>query len=180
MKENKGFSLVELIIVIAIMSVLVGILAPLFIKYIEQSRRSRDIQTADRIREAFLADIADEYLLEAGTLKVAHNGKTLTVTAPEGTVFNKTTEDGVTTYTVAGAVAKIGDTLYASLADAIAAVPANGTATTIVMLADEDVAVMVDGDRHFGVVFDEVVGAVLAALPADWQGRGENGSTQHE
>ena len=59
MKDNKGFSLVELIIVIAIMSVLVGILAPQFIKYIEQSRRSRDIQTADQIREAFLADIAD-------------------------------------------------------------------------------------------------------------------------
>ena len=59
MKDNKGFSLVELIIVIAIMAVLVGVLAPLFIKYVEQSRRSRDIQTADQIREAFLADIAE-------------------------------------------------------------------------------------------------------------------------
>ena len=56
MEENKGFSLVELVIVIAIMAVLVAILAPLFIKYVEQSRRSRDIQTADRIREAFLAE----------------------------------------------------------------------------------------------------------------------------
>ncbi len=35
---NKGFSLVELIIVIAIMAVLVGVLAPQFIKYVEQSR----------------------------------------------------------------------------------------------------------------------------------------------
>ena len=58
-KDNKGFSLVELIIVIAIMAVLVGVLAPQFIKYVEQSRRSRDIQTAQEIREAVLAAIAD-------------------------------------------------------------------------------------------------------------------------
>ena len=58
-KDNKGFSLVELIIVIAIMAVLVGVLAPQFIKYVEQSRRSRDIQTAQEIRESILADIAD-------------------------------------------------------------------------------------------------------------------------
>ena len=59
-KNNKGFSLVELIIVIAIMAVLVGVLAPQFIKYVEQSRRSRDIQTAQEIREAVLAAIADQ------------------------------------------------------------------------------------------------------------------------
>ena len=32
--NNKGFSLVELIIVIAIMAVLVGVLAPQFMKYV--------------------------------------------------------------------------------------------------------------------------------------------------
>jgi len=58
-KNNNGFSLVELIIVIAIMAVLVGVLAPQFIKYVEQSRRSRDISTAQEIREAYLADMAD-------------------------------------------------------------------------------------------------------------------------
>ena len=35
-KNNKGFSLVELIVVIAIMAVLVGVLAPQFIKYVER------------------------------------------------------------------------------------------------------------------------------------------------
>ncbi len=57
--NNKGFSLVELIIVIAIMAILVGVLAPQFIKYVEQSRRSTDIQTATEVREAVLSDIAD-------------------------------------------------------------------------------------------------------------------------
>ena len=36
MKNEKGFSLVELIVVIAIMAVLVGIIAPQLIKYIEK------------------------------------------------------------------------------------------------------------------------------------------------
>ena len=40
---NKGFSLVELIIVIAIMAVLVGVLAPQYIKYVERSRKSSDL-----------------------------------------------------------------------------------------------------------------------------------------
>lgn len=56
---NKGFSLVELIIVIAIMAVLVGVLAPQFIKYVEQSRRSKDIQAAANLQTAYLTDVAD-------------------------------------------------------------------------------------------------------------------------
>jgi type IV pilus assembly protein PilA len=66
-KNNNGFSLVELIIVIAIMAVLVGVLAPQFIKYVEQSRRSRDITTAQEIREAVLADIADGKITGTGS-----------------------------------------------------------------------------------------------------------------
>jgi len=66
-KNNKGFSLVELIIVIAIMAVLVGVLAPQFIKYVEQSRRSRDISTANEIREAVLAAIADNRVTASGS-----------------------------------------------------------------------------------------------------------------
>ena len=58
-KNNKGFSLVELIIVIAIMAVLVGVLAPQFIKYVEQSRRGKDIQNADMLKEAIQGAIAD-------------------------------------------------------------------------------------------------------------------------
>ncbi|MEI3592763.1 MAG: prepilin-type N-terminal cleavage/methylation domain-containing protein [Lachnospiraceae bacterium] len=57
---NKGFSLVELIIVIAIMAVLVGVLAPQFIKYVEQSRKSTDIQNVASIVTALQTyDIAD-------------------------------------------------------------------------------------------------------------------------
>ena len=50
--NNKGFSLVELIIVIAIMVILVAVLAPQFTKWVERSRVSTDIQTASEIATA--------------------------------------------------------------------------------------------------------------------------------
>lgn len=49
---NKGFSLVELIVVIAIMAVLVGVLAPTLIKNIEKSRESKDSQNVEQIKSA--------------------------------------------------------------------------------------------------------------------------------
>lgn len=59
-KNNKGFSLVELIVVIAIMAVLVGVLAPTLIGNIEKSRESKDLQNLDSIRQAVVTAMADE------------------------------------------------------------------------------------------------------------------------
>lgn len=64
-KNNGGFSLVELIVVIAIMVVLVAVLAPIFTKYIESSRRSTDVQNANSISEAVLSDVADQKIAPA-------------------------------------------------------------------------------------------------------------------
>lgn len=57
---NKGFSLVELIVVIAIMAVLVGVLAPTLIKNIEKSRVSKDKQNLDTVKGAITTVLADE------------------------------------------------------------------------------------------------------------------------
>ena len=51
-KSNSGFSLIELIIVIAIMGVLVGILTPMFTKYVEKSKKAKDVYTAAQIARA--------------------------------------------------------------------------------------------------------------------------------
>ena len=59
-KNNKGFSLVELIVVIAIMAVLVGVLAPQLIKYVEKSREATDIQNCDSIVSALKSYYSDK------------------------------------------------------------------------------------------------------------------------
>lgn len=69
-KNNKGFSLVELIVVIAIMAVLVGVLAPQLIKYVEKSREATDIQTCDNIATALKTYYADEEVAASATTTV--------------------------------------------------------------------------------------------------------------
>lgn len=59
LSNNKGFSLVELIIVIAIMAVLMGVLAPQFIKYVEQSREATDMQGVNSVLTAIKTSSVD-------------------------------------------------------------------------------------------------------------------------
>ena len=62
---NKGFSLVELIVVIAIMAVLVGVLAPTLIRNVEKSRESTDMQTLDSIRGSVTTALSVEKINNA-------------------------------------------------------------------------------------------------------------------
>lgn len=56
---NKGFSLVELIIVIAIMAILIGVMAPQLLRYVERTRVSADTQVADTVRTAVTTAMLD-------------------------------------------------------------------------------------------------------------------------
>lgn len=60
---NKGFSLVELIIVIAIMAILVGVMAPQLLRYVERTRVSSDTQLADSVRTAVRTAMMDPVVL---------------------------------------------------------------------------------------------------------------------
>jgi prepilin-type N-terminal cleavage/methylation domain-containing protein len=63
--SNKGFSLIELIIAIAILVVLTGLLAPQFMRYIEKSREAKDMQTLDTVYEAAQVALTDETVYQA-------------------------------------------------------------------------------------------------------------------
>lgn len=75
--NNKGFSMVELIIVIAIMAILAGALAPTLIKYVNKSRMSSDVsnaqQVASAVQEAYSDPTSNANIgsLSAGSYTVA-------------------------------------------------------------------------------------------------------------
>lgn len=58
-KNNKGFSLVELIVVVAIMAVLMGILVPTLVKNVEKSKKQKDASAIEEIRSTMVTTLAD-------------------------------------------------------------------------------------------------------------------------
>ena len=92
MKNNKGFSLVELIIVIAIMAILVGVMAPQLIKYIEKSKVSADTQAADSVHTAVLTAMMDPEVVNSSL----YNSSTIvTGSALSATTLTTTSGDPV-------------------------------------------------------------------------------------
>lgn len=68
--DNKGFSLVELIIVIAIMVILVAVLAPQYLRYVEKSRVATDVQTTVELINVMQVLAADpDVTLDSTTAK---------------------------------------------------------------------------------------------------------------
>lgn len=78
--NNKGFSLVELIIVIAIMAVLIGVLAPQYLKYVEKSRVSADADQIDTLISAVEIYSAENGVPEGGSINIAASTGQVTVT----------------------------------------------------------------------------------------------------
>ena len=117
--NNKGFSLVELIIVIAIMVILVAVLAPQFTKYVERSRLSTDVQTASEVATTAQVAFADGKIT-AGTKYAATttNFDTLSTDATAvSTYFGKGTTFDVTV-DANGAVTVVAGTIQAYPTDA--------------------------------------------------------------
>ena len=74
--NNKGFSLVELIVVIAIMGVLMVVLAPQYLRYVEKSRLQKDNSAIAEVAENIKIALAEQNVYE----KVS-SGTTVTIQA---------------------------------------------------------------------------------------------------
>lgn len=64
-KRNRlGFSLVELIVIIAMMAVLIAVLAPSLLGYVERSRAQKDMSAMDEVTNAVFLSMADPYVYD--------------------------------------------------------------------------------------------------------------------
>lgn len=79
--NNKGFSLVELIVVVLIMAIIAVALAPQVMKWVENSRKSTDIENYNALVEAAnVASTNENVIANLGT------GVTITMNATNTTV----------------------------------------------------------------------------------------------
>lgn len=105
---NKGFSLVELIVVIAIMAVLIAVIAPTLIGKIEESREASDLEIVGEMKTQVQNIMSDEDVYKAlvgtalqtytiqpnasGTLEIARSGGTALSADEKNTIEDELNE----------------------------------------------------------------------------------------
>ena len=72
-KNNKGFTLVELIVVLVILAILAAILVPALLGYIDRAKSSQDILNARNLYTA-AQTVASEYYAKGKTIDFGSNG----------------------------------------------------------------------------------------------------------
>lgn len=81
-EKDQGFSLVELVIVITIMAILIGVLAPAYLRYIEKSRKQTDETAAGEIQHAAeIVVLSGTYQLTDNQVLVTYSSAGVQVTA---------------------------------------------------------------------------------------------------
>ncbi|HHV12650.1 MAG TPA: type II secretion system protein [Clostridiales bacterium] len=92
-KKNKGFSLVELIIVIAIMAILVGIVGTQVLPYIEKSRQAKDYQViSSYLTAATTAYTANAATITSNVTVTFDTADLSTLTSNEKLIYNEVKE----------------------------------------------------------------------------------------
>lgn len=116
---NKGFSLVELIIVVAIMAVLIGVLAPQYLRYVEKTRLQRDnTGIADFANVLKIAATEEKINAEIGAAAGGITYKFDSSTPPHLTTAGSTNLDGEVTKTVTLSDVTLTSNTYTKLAAA--------------------------------------------------------------
>lgn len=114
--DNKGFSLIELIVVIAIMAILVGALAPQLIKYIDKSRVAADQQALGAVYTAVQTAIMDPDV----DYSVPSTGASFTVTTTDAGLSGNLKDE-------------VEDTLGRTMQNTLKALKSSKAGTTIVI-----------------------------------------------
>lgn len=93
-KLNKGFSLVELIVVITIMAILVGVIATTFVRYVSRSHETANDSNVKILKDAADVALADPNLgnITASTFEISWSGGTKTITDNVGGNFKTALE----------------------------------------------------------------------------------------
>lgn len=87
--EREGFSLVELIIVIAIMAILIGVVTLAVLPNIAKSKESKDITALDSILSAVNSAVASQQVSTTGSFKFDISGSKATIDKTNGTATAK-------------------------------------------------------------------------------------------
>ena len=94
--NNKGFSLIELIIVIAIMAILVAIIAPNLTKYLGSSKKETDKKNLDEVVAQVKNCISDASIQD---IKITSPGNVATYEfVKSGATYAVTMSNGVTSF----------------------------------------------------------------------------------
>ncbi len=113
--NNKGFSLVELIVVIAIMAILAVTLAPRLTHYIEKARLASDQEVVNTIYNATKLSFADDTLLNGFTAAPTTGTTSGGTTTYPYTLSLRNTATTANTYVVTNKAWKISDIADANL-----------------------------------------------------------------
>ena len=133
--EREGFSLVELIIVIAIMAILIGVIALAVIPNIQRSRESKDLSTLDSVLSGLNVSAANFKLKDA--INPTKINDTLTATSPNAWQTEVQKNLGTAKQTLSSSAATNGTSadIYYSIT-----IPADGKAVITVWAGGNTVA----------------------------------------
>ena len=101
-KNNKGFTLVELIVVLVILAILAAILVPTLLGYIDRARSEKDYSTAQTVRVAAQAAIDEAYGDGYKTGATGAHTAIKQISEMKGTIAQTTTDYGALVYKLSG------------------------------------------------------------------------------
>ena len=130
--DNKGFSLIELIVVIAIMAILVGVMAPNVLKYVEQSRVAADTQVIETVRTAVITSLLDpSETIQAAAPTAAFTDKDITTNDAKinGTDAFSVAVQGIMGGSPSDVAGKLKSKAYKGQAILLSVTPATGQVT---------------------------------------------------